>query len=77
MVCVFETLQANFCLGKSDDSPSFATILEAETLGLLEALKVAFLNGMHVVLFETVVFGFSNCCIWISKFYYLPKLLLG
>jgi hypothetical protein len=22
-------------------------------------------------------FGFPNCCIWISKFYYLPKLLLG
>jgi len=21
-----------------------------------------------------VVFGFSNCCIWISKFYYPPKL---
>jgi hypothetical protein len=29
----------------------------------------------------TVIFGFLNCCIWISKFYfeieYLPKLLLG
>ena len=27
--------------------------------------------------FLTVVFGFSNCCICISKFYYLPNLLLG
>jgi len=24
-----------------------------------------------------VVFGFLNCCIWISKLYYLSKLLLG
>jgi len=36
---------------------------------------------MHILhsleLIGSVVFGFPNCCIWISKFYYLPKLLLG
>jgi len=42
-----------FLLGESDDYSSFATLLEAETLGLLEALKVAISNGMHFVLFET------------------------
>jgi len=26
---------------------------------------------------KNVVFGFPNCCIWIFKFDYLPKLLLG
>jgi len=42
-----------FLLGKLDYSPSSATILEAETLGLLEALKVTISNGMHFVLVET------------------------
>jgi hypothetical protein len=35
------------------------------------------LPGAMMVLLISVVFGFPNCCIWISKFYYLPKLLLG
>jgi len=51
-VC-FQDYIGQFLLGKSDYSPSSATILKAETLSLLEALKVAISNGMHFVLFET------------------------
>jgi len=40
-------------LGKSDYFHSSATVLEAETIGLLEAIKVVISNGMHAVLFET------------------------
>jgi len=39
-------------LGKSDYFHSSTTVLEAKTIGLLEAIKVAISNGMHVVLFE-------------------------
>jgi len=42
-----------FMFGKSDYYYSSTTILEAETIGLLEAIKVALSNGMHVVWFET------------------------
>jgi len=42
-----------FMLGKSDYYYSSTTILEAETIGLLEAIKVVISNGMHVVWFET------------------------
>jgi len=40
-------------LGKSDYYYSSTTILEAKTIGLLEAIKVAISNGMHAVWFET------------------------
>jgi len=40
-------------LGKSDYFYFFATVLEAETIGLLEAIKGGISNRMHVVLFET------------------------
>jgi len=36
-----------------------------------------FLWCQRPILSGRVVFGFSNCSIWIFKFYYLPKLLLG
>lgn len=40
-------------LSKSDHSYSSTTALEAEVIVLLEAIKVAISNGMHVVWFET------------------------
>jgi len=40
-------------IGKSDFLHSFATVLEAEAIALLESLKMATTNGMHAVLFET------------------------
>ncbi|XP_024630723.1 uncharacterized protein [Medicago truncatula] len=40
-------------IGKSDFLLSSATILEAETIALVESLKMATTNGMHEVLFET------------------------
>lgn len=48
----------------------------------IECIKGAFSStssclSLCVLFGYTVVFGFPNCCIWISKFYYLPKLLLG
>jgi hypothetical protein len=44
---------STFLLGKSDFYYSSATILEAESLGLLNAVKVIISNGMHDVLFKT------------------------
>jgi len=49
----FRDFKGNLLLGKSDFYHSSTTILEAESLGLLDAIKVAISNGMHVVLFET------------------------
>lgn len=49
----FRDFKGTLLLGKSDFYHSSATILEAESLGLLDAIKVAISNGMHVVLFET------------------------
>jgi len=40
-------------LGKSDYFDSSAIVLEAEIINLLEAIKVAISNEIHVVLFET------------------------
>jgi ribonuclease HI len=40
-------------IGKSDFLHSPSTVLEAEAIALLESLKMAIVNGMHVVLFET------------------------
>jgi len=42
-----------FMLGKSDYYYSSTTILESETIGLLEAIKVTISKGMHVVWVET------------------------
>ncbi|XP_024636515.1 uncharacterized protein [Medicago truncatula] len=40
-------------LGKSDFYYSSATVLEAESLGLLDAIKVAISHGMRDIMFET------------------------
>jgi hypothetical protein len=40
-------------LGKSNYFHSSATVIETETICLLEAIKVAISNGIHDVLFET------------------------
>ena len=40
-------------LGKSGFLLSFATVLEAGSIALLESIKTAISNGMHTVLFET------------------------
>jgi len=42
-------------------------------------VSISNLFGRHNIKkrLKIVVFGFPNCCIWISKFYYLPKLLLS
>jgi len=60
IVCVLETPTRFFLLDKSDYFHFFASILEAETMDLLEAFKVSILNGMHVVLFETNRKSLSN-----------------
>ncbi|XP_024633515.1 uncharacterized protein [Medicago truncatula] len=49
----FRDYTGTFLLGKSDFYHSSATVLEAESLALLDAIKVAISNEMHVVLFET------------------------
>lgn len=49
----FRNHLAELLIGKSDILLSSATILEAETIALLESLKMATTNGMHEVLFET------------------------
>ena len=49
----FRDFKGNLLLGKSDFYHSSTTILEAESLGLLDAIKVAISNRMHVVLFKT------------------------
>jgi hypothetical protein len=43
----------NTCVAKSYYYYSSTTVLEAETIGLLEAIKVAISDGMCVVRFET------------------------
>lgn len=40
-------------LGKSDFYYSSATVLEAESFGLLDAIKVAISHGMHDIMFKT------------------------
>jgi len=40
-------------IGKAYFLHSSATVLEAEAIALLESLKMATTNGMHVVIFET------------------------
>ena len=42
-----------FLLGKSDYFATSTTVLEVESLGLLEAIKVAISNDMQDVMFET------------------------
>ncbi|RHN55891.1 putative RNA-directed DNA polymerase [Medicago truncatula] len=49
----FRDYTGTFLLGKSDFHHSSATVLEAESLALLDAIKLAISNEMHVVLFET------------------------
>jgi len=48
----FRDSTRSFLLGKSDFSHSSATVLEAESLGLLDVIQVAISYGMHDVLFE-------------------------
>ena len=52
MICFRDSTRL-LLLGKSDYFESSATVLEAETISLLEAIKVVISNGMHVVLFES------------------------
>jgi len=49
----FRDFSGSFMFGKSDYLYSSTKILEAETIGLLEAIKIAILNGMTAVFFET------------------------
>jgi ribonuclease HI len=49
----FRDSSGSFLFGKSDYLYSSTTILEAETIGLLEAIKTAILNGMTAVFYET------------------------
>ncbi|XP_024629881.1 uncharacterized protein [Medicago truncatula] len=49
----FRDSSGSFMFGKSDYLYSSTTILEAETIGLLEAIKMAILDGMTAVFFVT------------------------
>ena len=51
-MCFRDSLGQLF-LGKSDYMKFSATVLEVETIGLLEAMKMAISSGIHNVIFET------------------------
>jgi len=52
----FRDSSGSFMFGKSDYLYSSTTIIEAETIGFLEAIKMAILNGMSTaVFFELIV----------------------
>ncbi|KEH26293.1 FAR1 DNA-binding domain protein [Medicago truncatula] len=67
------------CFG---DVVVFDTTYRTNTYDLICAPFVGVIHHLQNVMFGCVllsdetscVFGFPNCCIWISKFYYLPKL---
>ena len=49
----FRNSLGQLLLGKSGFLLSFSTVLEIESIALLESIKTAISNGMHTVLFET------------------------
>jgi len=49
----FRDSSGSLMINKSDYYHSSTTVLEAETIGLLEDIKVAISNGMCAALFET------------------------
>jgi len=49
----FGDFSRSFMFDKSDYLYSFTRVLEAEAIALFEGIKVAILNGINVVFFET------------------------
>jgi hypothetical protein len=49
----FRNSTGNFLLGKLDFNYSFVIVLEAETIGRLESIKMTISKAFHHVMFET------------------------
>jgi len=68
----FRNSLGQLLLGKSGFLLSFSTVLEAESIALLESIKTTISNGMHTVLFETdckfLVDALTSPAVLISEF---------
>jgi len=68
----FRNSLGQLLLGNSGFLLSFATVLEAKSIALLESIKTSISNGMHTVLFETdcksLIDALTSPAVHISEF---------